>query len=125
MLLRERVATAQYANYLDAINRDHSIAVMDHEVNRFLAKIPQGGLILDVIGCWGWHWRRLAMTRPDVGVLIVDFVRSNLPHAHNILGELGGRSSGAHARRRHCPAIYGGFKFSRFQWCLDRANLST
>lgn len=39
----------------------------------------------------GWHWRRLAQTRPDVGVLIVDFVRSNLPHARNVLGDLVGR----------------------------------
>jgi ubiquinone/menaquinone biosynthesis C-methylase UbiE len=30
------------------------------------------------------------MKRPDVGVLIVDFVRSNLPHAHNILVDLVG-----------------------------------
>ena len=53
MALRERVAEAQYDNYLDAISCSHSIAVMDHEVDRFLAKIPQGGLILDVGGCWG------------------------------------------------------------------------
>ena len=89
--LRERVAAEHYDDYLDAISKSHSISVMDHEVDRFLAKMPQGALILDVGGCWGWHWRRLAQTRPDVGVLIVDFVRSNLPHARNVLGDLVGR----------------------------------
>lgn len=48
---RERVAVARYDNYLDAISRSHSIMVMDREVDRFLAKIPQGGLILDIGGC--------------------------------------------------------------------------
>jgi len=86
--LRERVAAVHYDNYLDALSASHSISVMDHEVDRFLTAIPQGGLILDIGGCWGWHWRRLAQTRPDVGVLIVDFVRSNLPHARNVLGSL-------------------------------------
>lgn len=86
--LRERVASEHYDNYLAAISRSHSIAVMDHEVDLFLNKIPHGGLILDIGGCWGWHWRRLAKTRPDVGVLVIDFVRSNLPHAQNVLGGL-------------------------------------
>lgn len=86
--LRERIAAENYDNYLDALSRSHSISVMDYEIDLFLAKIPQGGLILDIGGCWGWHWRRLAQTRPDVGVLVIDFVRSNLPHAQNILGNL-------------------------------------
>jgi ubiquinone/menaquinone biosynthesis C-methylase UbiE len=88
--LRERVAAEHYDNYLDALSASHSIPVMDHEVDRFLKAIPQGGLVLDIGGCWGWHWRRLAHTRPDVGVLIVDLVRSNLPHARNVLGGLVG-----------------------------------
>lgn len=86
--LRERVAREHYDNYLDAISRSHSITVMDHEVDRFLAKMPRGALVLDVGGCWGWHWRRLAHVRPDVGVLIIDLVRSNLLHAQNVLGNL-------------------------------------
>ena len=49
--MREHVAAAQYDNYLDAISCSHSIAVMDHEVDRFLAKIPQGGLRT----AFGWH----------------------------------------------------------------------
>lgn len=92
--LRERVAAEHYDNYLQALSASHSIPVMDVEVDRFLASMPPGALILDIGGCWGWHWRRLAETRPDVGVLIVDFVRSNLPHAHNVLGSLVGHQVG-------------------------------
>ncbi|MDO8291950.1 MAG: class I SAM-dependent methyltransferase [Gallionella sp.] len=88
--LRERVAAEHCDNFLDAISRNHSIPVMDYEVDRFLAKLPQGALILDIGGCWGWHWRHLAQKRPDVGVLIIDFVRSNLTHAQNVLGSLVG-----------------------------------
>ena len=44
------------------------------------------------------------MTRPDVGVLIVDFVRSNLPHARNILGDLvGGQVALMHADATALP----------------------
>jgi ubiquinone/menaquinone biosynthesis C-methylase UbiE len=92
--LRERVAARHYDNYLDALSASHSISVMDYEVDRFLALMPENALILDIGGCWGWHWRRLAETRPDVGVLIIDFVRSNLPHANNVLGSLVGRQVG-------------------------------
>ncbi len=88
--LRERVAAQHYDSYLAAIAHSHSIPVMDHEVDRFLTKMPQGALILDIGGCWGWHWRRLATTRPDVGVLIIDFVRANLSHAQKVLGPLVG-----------------------------------
>jgi hypothetical protein len=42
--LRERVAAEHYDNYLEALSASHSIPVMDHEVDRFLAAIPQGGL---------------------------------------------------------------------------------
>lgn len=88
--LREHVAMQQYDDYLSTIAQNHSIPVMDYEVDRFLASMPHGALILDVGGCWGWHWRRLAATRPDVGVLIVDFVRGNLGHARKVLGSLVG-----------------------------------
>ena len=88
--LREGVAARAYDDYLGAIAQSHSIPVMDHEVDRFLAEMPQGALILDVGGCWGWHWRRLATTRTDVAVLIVDFVRPNLLHAERVLGPLVG-----------------------------------
>lgn len=48
--LRERVATKHYDDYLDAISKSHSISVMDHEVDRFLANMPRDALILDVGG---------------------------------------------------------------------------
>lgn len=88
--LRERVAAQQYDDYLLTLSKHHSIPVMDHEVDRFLKFIPERGVILDIGGCWGWHWRRLATTRPDVGVLIIDFVRANLLHAKKMLGSLVG-----------------------------------
>lgn len=88
--LREKVAAHVYNNYLDAIAKSHSIPVMDHEVDKFLAQMPDGALILDIGGCWGWHWRRIAKTRPDIGVLIIDFVHTNLTHAVNVLGPLVG-----------------------------------
>jgi len=89
-VLRERVAAQRYDDYLSFIAQHHSIPVMDHEVGRFLATMPQGALILDIGGCWGWHWRRLAAIRPDVGVVIIDFVRANLGHARTLLGPLVG-----------------------------------
>jgi len=88
--LREQVAGQQYDEYFTPIARSHSIPVMDYEIDRFLAQMPQGALILDIGGCWGWHWRRLATTRPDIGVLVVDFVRANLGHARKLLGPLVG-----------------------------------
>lgn len=88
--LRERTASQHYDNYLEAISRSHSITVMDFEVDRFLDKLPNDAVILDIGGCWGWHWRRLAKTRPDVGVIIIDFVRANLYCAKQLLGKLVG-----------------------------------
>lgn len=88
--LRESVASVQYDNYLEAISNSHSIPVMDHEVKRFISKMPINAKILDIGGCWGWHWRKIAEWRPDIEVLIVDFVRTNLYHAQTILGSLVG-----------------------------------
>lgn len=87
--LREQVARERYHDYLREISRHHSIEVMDHEVRRALAFIPPRGsqpIVMDVGGCWGWHWRNLAENRPDVQVIIVDFVKANLKHAINVLG---------------------------------------
>ena len=88
--LRERVAAKHYDDYLAAVAQCHSIPVMDREVSRFLASLPQGALILDIGGCWGWHWRRVGELRPDVGVVVIDFVRANLAHAKKVLGPLVG-----------------------------------
>ena len=83
--LREDLASFQYSNYLHEISKHHSIEVMDAEVEKFLKEIPQNGWILDIGGCWGWHWRNIAKKRPDVKVVILDFIRQNLSHAKNIL----------------------------------------
>ncbi len=90
LVFRETVAARQSDDYMTAIAGSHSIPVMDYEVDRFLSKMPKGALILDIGGCWGWHWRRLATTRPDVGVVILDFARPNLVHALRMLGPLVG-----------------------------------
>lgn len=91
MRLREEIAARDWGDHLAEISRHHSIPVMDCEVDRFLAAIPQGGVVVDVGGCWGWHWRRLAETRPDVRVVVVDLIRGNLAHARALLGEEIGR----------------------------------
>lgn len=73
-------------DYLTEIGRNHSIGVMDREIRRFTALLPQNARIVDVGGCWGWHWRNLSESRPDIKVFIVDFVRSNLLRAKIVLG---------------------------------------
>lgn len=85
ILLRESVADHIYDDYLSELSRHHSIPVMDREVNIFLRDIPENGSIIDVGGCWGWHWRNIQDIRPDVKVYVVDFIRSNLVHAKNVL----------------------------------------
>jgi ubiquinone/menaquinone biosynthesis C-methylase UbiE len=87
---RERAAVGgrDYPDLLLEISRHHSIPVMDREVREFLRGIPVGGLVADVGGGWGWHWRNLGTWRPDVGVLVVDFVRQNLRQAARLLGGL-------------------------------------
>lgn len=84
--LRESVASHNYQDYLEELSYHHSVPVMDREVNLFVKSIPMNGIIIDVGGCWGWHWRRISNARPDITVFILDFVKSNLIHAKNILG---------------------------------------
>lgn len=84
--LRESVASQNYQGYLDEISNHHSIPVMDREVDIFLKNIPLHGIVVDIGGCWGWHWRRMNYVRPDIFIFIVDFVRENLIHAKKVLG---------------------------------------
>ena len=86
--LREEVAEKDYEDYLEVISKHHSISVMDNEVKKFISEIPHGGIILDIGGCWGWHWRFLADHRPDLTIFIVDLIRQNLVHAKSVLKEL-------------------------------------
>lgn len=84
---RENIASKKYSNYLDEISKNHSIPVMDAEVDQFLKGIPKDGWILDIGGCWGWHWRNITKKRPDIKVVILDFIRENLSQAKIILEE--------------------------------------
>ena len=89
--MREKVADRNYHDYLETISENHSIPVMDHEVKNFISNLPKYSIILDIGGCWGWHWRNLEAIRPDINVVIIDFVRANLIHAKNVLGDFVGR----------------------------------
>ncbi|EMJ96558.1 methyltransferase domain protein [Leptospira alstonii serovar Pingchang str. 80-412] len=66
--------------------------MMDREIKRFLKKIKPNGVVLDIGGCWGWHWRNLSSERPDVKVIVVDFLRENLKHAKRFLGDSIGKN---------------------------------
>lgn len=82
--LRTKVATEK-KDHLAEVCKHHSIQVMDREVRLFLKKMPKNANILDIGGCWGWHWRHLAKTRPDVKIYIIDFVKQNLLQAKDLL----------------------------------------
>ena len=88
IVFREKVSEHKYEDYLKRISRHHSIPVMDYEVKRILRRLDGHAIILDIGGCWGWHWRDILSLRPNVKVVIIDFVRQNLLHAKNILQEL-------------------------------------
>ena len=87
-LLRQSVAKQHHGDYLHIVRSHHSIPVMDVEIKKFLKQIPFGGTVLDIGGCWGWHWRKIHKQRADIKLVIVDLVRENLIHAKSILKEL-------------------------------------
>lgn len=84
---RISVADEAYDDYLSALSQHHSIPVMDKEVRLFCDRMPKNAKIIDVGGCWGWHWRNVSKIRPDIKIFIVDFIKGNLHHAKNILKE--------------------------------------
>lgn len=86
-MLRQSVAKQGYGDHLETIRLHHSIPVMDAEVSKFLKEIPIGGVVLDIGGCWGWHWRKIHTQRPDIKLVIIDLVRQNLIHAKSILNQ--------------------------------------
>lgn len=91
--LRKSVASQAPQDLLGALAPYHSVEVMDFEVDRALSHfVPSGGIIADIGGCWGWHWRRLGIQRPDANVLIVDFVKENLLNAKRLLADQVGRN---------------------------------
>lgn len=79
------VRLSNNADTLMEVGHHHSIQVMDREVRRFIRQMPLNARIVDVGGCWGWHWRNISWSRPDIQVFIVDFVRSNLLRAKAVL----------------------------------------
>ncbi len=90
--LRQSVAEAEYDDYFTEISRHHSIPVMYREVDLLLSRLPRDAVVLDVGGCWGWHWLRLPDIRPDLKVVIVDMIRDNFRHARRLLAGLVGRN---------------------------------
>lgn len=85
---RARVARQAEGDLLHEVGRHHSVPVMDRELRRFLRGIQTDGVVVDIGGGWGWHWRGLEAERPDVSVVVVDFVRENLRKAAGLLGSL-------------------------------------
>jgi ubiquinone/menaquinone biosynthesis C-methylase UbiE len=82
---RRKVAKSYYKNFYSHISDHHSIQVMDLEIVNLLKKIPANSIICDIGGCWGWHWRNIDKQRPDIKIVIIDFVYENLLIAKRIL----------------------------------------
>jgi ubiquinone/menaquinone biosynthesis C-methylase UbiE len=45
-------------------------------------------MIIDVGGCWGWHWRNIDIQKKNIRIVIIDLVRHNLFHAKQVLKPL-------------------------------------
>jgi ubiquinone/menaquinone biosynthesis C-methylase UbiE len=82
---RRKVAKSYYNNFYNHISDHHSIQVMDLEIVNLLKIIPKNSIICDIGGCWGWHWRNICEQRPDINIVIIDFVYENLLIAKKIL----------------------------------------
>ena len=82
---RRKVAKSYYNNFYSHISDHHSIQVMDLEIVNLLKIIPKNSIICDIGGCWGWHWRNICKQRPDINIVIIDFVYENLLIAKKIL----------------------------------------
>jgi ubiquinone/menaquinone biosynthesis C-methylase UbiE len=84
-ILRKKIAKKKYENFFKEIALHHSINVMDREVEKFLKLLPKNSIVCDIGGSWGWHWRNIGKDRPDIKVIIVDFIFENLLIAKKIL----------------------------------------
>lgn len=83
--IRRKVAKSCCQNFYNHISDHHSIQVMDSEIANLLKKIPKNSIICDIGGCWGWHWRNISKQRPDINIVIIDFVYENLLIAKKLL----------------------------------------
>jgi len=102
--LRGQIKAPEDTNLLKIVSGHHSIPVMDFELKRFLDFIPMHGIILDIGGGWGWHWRRLGLLRPDLSVVIVDFDIGSFEVAKRFLSaSLGNRVVLVHADALSLP----------------------
>ena len=86
-IIRKKIAKKNYQNYLNEISLHHSINVMDKEVEKFINLLPKKSIICDIGGSWGWHWRNVSVIRPDIKIIIVDFIFENLLIAKKILND--------------------------------------
>lgn len=85
---RSKIAQVLQSDPLLMVANSHSITVMDAQVNDFLGRLPEDCIILDIGGCWGWHWRGLESNPNGPIVVIIDFVYENLLIARKVLGHL-------------------------------------
>jgi ubiquinone/menaquinone biosynthesis C-methylase UbiE len=83
--LRKNIAKKKYNNFLKEISMHHSFNVMDRKVEKFIRLLPKNSIICDLGGSWGWHWRNIDKQRPDIKIVIIDFVCENLIIAKKIL----------------------------------------
>lgn len=84
-VLRKKIATKRYDNFIREISLHHSVNVMDREVEKFIKLLPKNSIICDMGGSWGWHWRNIEKKRPDIKIVIIDFIFENLLIAKKIL----------------------------------------
>jgi len=82
--IAEALLDESYEDIIKRVSKNYSIPVMDREVRNFLRGLPDNALIVDVGGGVGWHWRNIAKIRPDVTVVVVDFLLENLIRAKRI-----------------------------------------
>ena len=96
---------------------------MDKKVNNFFRKIPKNRLVIDVGGCWGWHWRNISKLIPDVKIVIVDFIKSNLRHAQKYLKKY---DASENIYLAHGDATNLSFKDNTFDgyWAVQTLNMS-
>lgn len=103
MTLRRSVSGHTDIDHMEIISKSHSIPVMDRELNSYLTNIPKNGIVLDVGGGWGWHFRNIHVQRPDITVIILDAVKENLLLSKLLFPELGKKAIFVHGTALDLP----------------------